>query len=177
MRVLRWTLIAVVAAVLAGAAAVLASAALDQPSRYYRDAVVVEAPRSAIWSLLTEVERYDEWNPYITGGTGEVEEGGTLHLTFTSAGASETTASADVLVLHPRRKFEWRTRKLFPGVLDHEQTFRVLPLGSGRFRVVQEARFEGVASLLEDFDDERAGLVAMLAAIAELAPRYQSPSS
>ena len=62
-------------------ALVLASAALDQPYRYYRDAVVVEASRERIWALLTEFDGYDEWNPYITRASGNAAEGTTLELT------------------------------------------------------------------------------------------------
>jgi hypothetical protein len=156
--------------------AVLASAALDQPSRYYRDALVIEAPRPAIWSLLTDVERYGEWNPYVIRGSGDVSEGADVSLTLRPKGGDAVTRSAEVLVLHPRRKFEWRTRQLLPGVLDYEQVFRVLPLGEGRWRLVQEARIEGILALFEDFDDDRAALVDMLHEIAELAPSYQSSS-
>lgn len=158
------------------AVAVLASAALDQPSRYYRDAVVIEAPRAAIWSLLTDVEQYETWNPYAISGSGTVSEGSDVSLTLRPQGGDATTRSAEILVFHPRRKFEWRTRRFLPGVLDYEQVFRVLPLGGERWRVVQEARIEGLLALFEDFDDDRAALVEMLQAIAELAPRYQSSS-
>jgi hypothetical protein len=156
--------------------AVLASAASDQPSRSYRDAVVVSAKRSAIWSLLTDVERYEEWNPYVVRGRGSVSEGADISLTLRPKGGTPTTRSAAVLVFHPRRKFEWRTRRLVPGILDYEQVFRVLPLGNGRWRLVQEARIEGLGALIEDFDDDRAALVEMLHAIARLAPGYQSSS-
>jgi hypothetical protein len=155
---------------------VLASAALDQPSRYYRDAVVVEAPREAIWALLTEFDRYAEWNPYVIRGRGQAIEGSDVTLTFETAGGSPETQSGEILVFHPRRKLEWRTRKVVPGILDYEQIFRVLPLGPNRYRLVQEARFEGVLVPLDDFAAERAGLVAMLHAIVELAPTYQSSS-
>ncbi len=154
----------------------LASAALDQPARYFRNAVVVEAPRPAIWSLLTDVERYGEWNPYVTAGRGSAREGSTVELTFEPSGEEPRTQKAEILILKPRRKLEWRTRQLVPGVLDHEQIFRVLPLGEDRYRVVQESRIEGVLAPLADVDAERAGLVAMLNALAERASRYQSSS-
>ena len=44
-------------------ALVLASAATDQPHRYYRDAVVVEASRERIWTLLTEFDDYARVEP------------------------------------------------------------------------------------------------------------------
>jgi hypothetical protein len=173
--VLRWGSFVLVALIVLGAGVLLASAVLDRPARSYRDAVVVDAPRSAIWSLLTDFDRYPEWNPYITEGHGTATAGSTVELGFSSTeGAEAETRSATVLIVKPRRKLEWRTRILAPGVLDREQVFRVLPMRSGRWLVVQEVRIEGVLAPFADFDDDRAGLVRMLDAIAELAPDYQS---
>ena len=166
-----------VALVVLGAGVVLASAALDRPARSYRDAVVVAAPRAAIWSLLTEVDRYDEWNPYITEGRGTATPGSTIELGFRTGSAEVETRSAKVLIVRPRRKLEWETRVVAPGILDREQIFRVLPMRSGRWLVVQEVRLEGVLAPFADFDDDRAGLVRMLKAIALLAPGYQSSSA
>jgi hypothetical protein len=162
--------------VLAGAALV-ASALVDQPSRYYRDAVVVEAPRELIWDVLTDFEAYDEWNPYVTRANGIASEGADIELTLDASDAEAEEAAAEVLIVHPRRKLEWRTRVLVPGLLDHEQIFRVLPLGPRRFRLVQEARFEGLLAPFANLDGERRGLVTMIEALAERAQaRYQSTS-
>jgi hypothetical protein len=66
---------------------------------------------------------------------------------------------------------------LVPGLLDHEQIFRVLPLGPTRFRLVQEARFEGLLAPFANLDGERRGLATMVEALAKRATsRYQSAS-
>jgi hypothetical protein len=170
--VLRIALVSAAAAVVLAVGAVLASAALDRPARSYRDAVVVDAPRAAIWSLLTEFDRYDEWNPYITRARGDASVGSTIELGFREAG--DDTEVGTVLIVNPFRKIEWRTRVVAPGVLDREQIFRVLPLEAGQWEVVQEVRIEGVLAPFVDFDDDRTGLVEMLDAIARVAPDYQS---
>jgi hypothetical protein len=155
----------------------LASAASDEPSRTYRNAVVVDAPRAAIWSLLTEFDRYDEWNPYITGGSGDATAGSILDLRFRGGTDDEgKMRTAKVLIVRPMRKLEWRTRVFAPGLLDREQVFRVLPRADGRWDVVQEVRFEGVLVPFTGFDEDRRGLVEMLDALAERAPSYQSSS-
>ncbi len=167
---------AVVAASLLGlgATAYAIGALIDQPSRTYRDAVVVSAPRAVIWDMLTNFERYEEWNPYLTRGSGMAIVGSNVELVFRTDPGDAETKVATILIMHPQRKLEWRTRVIAPGILDREQIFRVLPLDSGRWRVVQEVRFEGLLALFADVDEDRAGLVDMLDAIAELAPHYQS---
>lgn len=172
---IRATIVAIVILVVLGGA-VLASAAVDQPSRHYRNAVAVEAPREAIWALLTQFDRYDEWNPYITEASGDATEGSSIDLAFATGDGDAEKATAEVLISRPMRKLEWRTRQLVPGLLDREQIFRVIPRGPGRYVVLQDVRLEGVLAPFSDFADDRAGLRAMLAAIAELAPRYQSSS-
>ena len=162
---------------LVAATLVLASAALDQPNRYYRDAIVIEASRERIWSLLTELDGYRDWNPYITRASGNASEGATIELHAEPQGEDAEDLTAKVLIVHPRRKFEWQSRTLAPGVLDHEQIFRVIPAGQNRWRIVQEARFEGVLTPFVDLDGERRGLARMLQALADRAAAdYQSSS-
>jgi hypothetical protein len=168
----RRVLLVLVGVVVLAGVVVVASAALDEPSKSYRDAVVVDAPRGAIWALLTEFERYDEWNPYITSGTGAARPGGLTDLVFSTD--EDNVREAAMLIVRPQRKLEWETRVIGPGILDREQIFRVLPRDDGRWDVVQEVRLEGVLAPFTDFDADRRGLVAMLEAISELAPRYQS---
>lgn len=157
-----------------GAGGLLVSAALDEPSREYRHAVVVEAPRAAIWALLTQFDRYHEWNPYITQASGTAAVGSTVELTFRVEGGDARTEDAKILILRPQRKLEWRTRVVAPGILEREQIFRVIPLEDGRWAVVQDVRFEGLFAPFADVDDDRTGLADMLDAIVELAPSYQS---
>ena len=96
-------------------ALVAASAILDQPHRYYRDAVVVEASRERIWSLLTEFDGYDEWNPYYTRASGNAAVGTTLELRAAPPGEDAEELSAELVIVRPRRKLEWKTRTLVPG--------------------------------------------------------------
>ncbi len=173
----RRLLLAIAALPVTAAVLVLGSAVTDQPFRYYRDAVVVEASRERIWSLLTRFDEYGTWNPYITSASGTAVEGGTVDLHTEPRRGEAEDLTAEVLVLHPRRKIEWQTRKLIPGLLDHEQIFRVIPVGTNRYRIVQEARFEGVLAPFADLDDERRGLARMLYALADRAAAdYQSSS-
>jgi hypothetical protein len=163
--VLRLAIVVVCVAVFVAAGAVLASAALDEPSREYRNSVVIDAPRHAIWAALTEFERYDEWNPFFRSVSGKASPGESISVTVEMPDGAEETRKGEVLIVRPRRKLEWRTRLFAPGILDREQIFRVLPLSPRRFRVVQERRVEGLLAPLADGHGERAGLVSMLAAL------------
>jgi len=164
--------VAVAAVPVAAAAVVLASAATDQPHRYVRDAVVVEATREDAWDVLTDLGRYGEWNPYLVRASGRAVEGARVR--FETAASS--SIDAEVLIVRPLRKLEWESRVLAPGVLDHEQIFRVVPVDARRVRIVHEARWEGVLAPLARIEDDREGLSAMIRALARRAAAYQSSS-
>ena len=149
------------------AAGILAvSVVFDTPSRTFYAEVVVEAPREEIWRTLTDFNRYDEWNPYITSASGRAVPGATVTMSVRGRNGETTEREAEVQIVDPGRKIEWRSRRFAPGVLDRERTFRVLPTDTpGRWRVTHVLRVEGLGTPFIDRDEERAGGAAMLEAL------------
>lgn len=163
--------VAVLLVVLAALAAMtaLASAALDRPAATVREEMVIVAPRERVWRLLTEFEGYEHWNPFITRAEGEARIGETLHMRLEPRGADAEEVDAEVLDVKVRRKVRWRSRKYLPGILDEEHTFRVLPEGPGRYRLVYEGRFEGLLQPFADLDETKRGYERMTHALARTA--------
>jgi hypothetical protein len=141
---------------------VLASAALDRPSSTVRVEMSVTAPRARIWRLLTNFEQYERWNPYVVRARGDARIGN--ELTLGTESGDEITP--EVMDVKAKRKLRWRSRLLAPGILDEEQTFRILPLANGRFQLVSESRIEGVLAPFADTSDRERGFTRMLRAMA-----------
>ena len=147
--------------------AVLASAVLDRPASTVRREMVVSAPRVRIWRLLTNFEQYERWNPYVVQARGDARIGN--QLTFGTEDGDEI--EPEVMDVKAQRKLRWRSRRLAPGILDEEQTFRIIPVGDGRFRLVYEGRIEGVLAPFSDTSSREQGYVRMLQALAREASR------
>jgi hypothetical protein len=147
--------------------AVLASAVLDRPASTVRQEMVVAAPRMRIWRLLTNFEQYERWNPYVVQARGDARIGN--QLTFGTENGDEL--EPEVMDVKSQRKLRWRTRRLAPGILDEEQTFRIIPVGDGRFRLVYEGRIEGVLAPFSDTTAREQGYLRMLRALAREASR------
>lgn len=152
---------------LAVAAAFLAvSVVFDWPSRTFYAEVVVEAPRGDIWRTLTDFGRYDEWNPHITSASGHAVPGATVVMSVRGRNGETEEIEAEVEIVDPWRKIEWRSRRFAPGLLDRERTFRVLPMDTpGRWRVTHVLRVEGLGTPFVDRDEERATGAAMVDAL------------
>jgi len=157
--------------------AVGASALTDRPHKYFRQAVLVNAPRHVVWDVLTDFESYPDWNPYVTSARGTLREGATLHLRREPPGDGSKTADAEILIVRENRKLEWQVRKLVAGVLDEEQIFRTKRIAPTMTNLVEETRLEGLLAPVTGTDDARRGLRLMILALArEAERRYQSSS-
>ena len=133
----------------------------------------IAAPRWRVWQVLTDVDRYPAWNPFVTSVEGVLRDGSKLRVRVEPPGRKAMTVEPTVVALAQERELRWRGRLLVPGLLDGGQAFRLEGRAGGcRFR--QAVRFSGVlapllgAGLLEA---TRRGCEAMNAALEARAER------
>jgi len=127
----------------------------------------IAAPRWRVWQVLTDVDRYPAWNPFVTLVDGALREGGKLRVRVEPPGRRAVTFEPTVMALAQERELRWRGQLRVPGLLDGGHVFRLEERAGGcRFR--QTVRFSGVlapllgAGLLEA---TRRGCEAMGAAL------------
>ena len=105
--------------------------------------IEIDATPDEVWSVLADLDAYDEWNPFIVSSSGTVEASATLTNTMRDA-TGETTFTPTVLTATPGRELRW-LGELGPGaVFDGEHSFVIEPVQAGRVRLVQSERFSGV---------------------------------
>jgi len=171
VRLIRGALIAAAVVLATAGLAVAGATALDRPATQEHDEVVSDAPRRVLWRLLTDFEHYADWNPYITEASGTATEGAKIRLTLDPRNADPYEVTCDVITVHPPRKLYWRCRDHLPGWLDREHTFRLIPMGPGRIRIVYHGRWEGMLVPFADLDDRKRGYERMVEALAKQALR------
>ena len=127
----------------------------------------IAAPRWRVWQVLTDVDRYPAWNPFVTSVDGVLREGSKLRVRIEPPGRRAMTFEPTVMALAQECELRWRGRLLVPGLLDGEHAFR-LEERAGGCCLHQTERFSGVlvplfgAGLLEA---TRRGFEAMNAAL------------
>ena len=105
--------------------------------------VDIEAVPERVWSALTSLDYYPDWNPFIRQASGRLEVGETLTLRMFPAQGKPMTFRPTVLVVEPQRELRWIGRLVLPGVFDGEHRFTLSPIEGGATRVVQAERFSG----------------------------------
>lgn len=135
----------IIGAVLVAALLVGTAAALWQRANptVLEDTVVIDAPAAVVWAVLTDIEAYPEWNPFLIGMRGELVEGGRLELR-TGPEPDALTITPEVLDVSPERALRWEGYLWVTGIFDGRHEFLVQPLGPDRVRFVQREEFRGV---------------------------------
>ncbi len=106
--------------------------------------VEIAASASKVWSILTDLDRFSEWNPFISEAAGVVKEGAGLKVHISPPGGKPMTFKPRVTRVVPEREFRWLGRLLIPGLFDGEHIFEIKPLGENRSGLVQREEFRGL---------------------------------
>ncbi|WP_324277799.1 SRPBCC domain-containing protein [Blastococcus brunescens] len=138
--------------------------------RTIEHAVDIPASPATVWQVLTETDRYGEWNPFMTELSGRLAVGERLTVTI-RPGERSMTFRPTVLAIEDGAFVRWQGRLLMPGIFDGEHELRLEATPEGSTRFVQREVFTGlfVPVLRRALDDTEAGFAAMNAALRDRA--------
>jgi hypothetical protein len=117
------------------------------PSTELRSEVEVDAPVERVFQVLTELERYPEWNPFLTSGSGSLVVGQRLTLDLSLPEGDSYVLRPTITHLTENAELRWSGHFLLPALLRLEQLFLVSPARTGtggRTRLVQGLNFSGL---------------------------------
>lgn len=95
--------------------------------------VEIAASATKVWEILIDLDRFSEWNPFISDAEGVVKESAYLKVHISPPGGKPMTF-----------KFRWLGRFLIPGLFDGEHIFEVKPLSENRSSLMQREEFRGL---------------------------------
>lgn len=168
-RALKIVLACIAVALFALGLTILASAALDRPSKTIQSEVTIDAPVETIWGILTDFEDYKRWNPLQTDARGKAGLGETIEVAIAASDGDAEVYSSEITILRPNRKIAWISHKLMPGISDREYEVILTRLDEERARVDIHQRFEGVLIPFTSTTEEEGRLDLMAAALKERA--------
>lgn len=109
-----------------------------------RTEVEIDAAPERVWAVLTDLEAYHEWNPFITELYGELEPGRRLGVELSYADGRRTRFRSSVVSVKPAEELRWTTKFWFKGLFDSEHFIQLHATDDGRTRVVQGDNFSGL---------------------------------
>jgi len=106
--------------------------------------ILINAMPEKVWSILTDFDKYPNWNPFIKSITGNVLVGNKITARLEPPGAKGMTFKPKVLVFETNKELRWIGHLLFPGLFDGEHKFELIYNGNGTTTFKQVEKFRGI---------------------------------
>ena len=128
-----------------------------------RTEIEIQASPEKVWQILTALDKWPEWNPFISSALGKAEVGAKVDISVPS-GSKKMVLHCKVIRVEPNRELCWKYHVLLPALFEGEHSFTIEPLGSNRVHFIDREIFHGwlVPLQAKDIDtNSRGGFEAM----------------
>ena len=102
--------------------------------------VWIDASPMKVWAILTDLSRFQDWNPLFREASGEIAVGRRIFLRSYPAGGRPMTLRPTITAATAGTELGWASR--LPGIIGGEHRFELSP-GNGGTLVVQSETFRG----------------------------------
>ncbi len=106
--------------------------------------IEINASPQRVWEVLTDLESYSRWNPFIRNAMGRVREGEQLQVFIQPPESKGMTFKPVAKEVIPQRRFSWLGHLMVPGLFDGEHIFEIDRINEEKVRFVQRERFRGI---------------------------------
>ena len=110
----------------------------------YRTTFAIDASAETVWAILTDFDRWAEWNPSVPSIEGEPRVGSTVSLKLAMPGRPSAKVKAELTEVVPERRLVWDgnigSDRLFSG----HREFSIEPQPDGTVRVTHVEDVSGV---------------------------------
>lgn len=116
-----------------------------------RTEIEIQASLEKVWQILTNLDEYPQWNPFIHHAIGTARVGEKVDITFRS-GSKEMTLHCTVVTAEPNWQLCWKYHIILPGLFRGEHSFTIEPMGDGRVLFIDKEIFNGLLVPLQAKD-------------------------
>lgn len=106
--------------------------------------IYIDASDTSVWSVLTNLDLYNEWNPVISYIRGDLVLGGSLDIKLQWPGLKKGTYFLKILGLVPNREFRWLGHFFIKGLMNGDHRFTIDPVSEGCVKLTQHEDFSGL---------------------------------
>jgi hypothetical protein len=106
--------------------------------------IEISASAERVWTVLTDLVAYHEWNPMIRRAGGEVKQGARLNIFFNPTGSKGRTFHPKLLTVEPNRELRWQGQPGVPLIIESVHVFIIGPLSGNKVRLSHDMIFYGL---------------------------------
>ena len=106
--------------------------------------IEINAPVETVWSVLTDFDKYPDWNPFIKSVEGEVKEGMVFKVKLQQPDSKPMLFKPKCIKLEKNKEFRWLGHLFFTGLFDGEHIFKLESLNTNKTKFIQSEQFKGI---------------------------------
>ena len=106
--------------------------------------IIINTTREKIWNVLTDFEKYPDWNPFIRSIRGEKSVGGKLETTILPPNRKQMNFKPRILVFDANSELRWLGTAGIKGLFDGEHYFKITDSGNGSVKFEHGEIFSGI---------------------------------
>jgi hypothetical protein len=106
--------------------------------------VVFDAPKEKVWEVLTDTDKYSEWNPFITSVEGEMKQGARITNVMVNQG-KENTFTPVITAFEEYKLLEWLGSGL-GGMFNGNHYFKLTEIKDDKTKMLHGEKFSGLLS-------------------------------
>ena len=108
----------------------------------------IDCPPEKVWKILTDFEKYPDWNPMIKSIEGELRRRNRLKVRLEIKGMSKMTIKPRVATFHSGKSFSWLGHLLIIGLFDSHHIFELDQNQDGSTEFIHREQFSGMMVFL-----------------------------
>jgi hypothetical protein len=106
--------------------------------------IEIAAPREQVWRVLSDLQGYESWNPFVVSARGTLQVGERLDVKLARPGKAPFAISPTLVAIEPGKSFAWKGKLLVPGLFDGVHRFELAQTPAGQTRLVHAESFSGL---------------------------------
>jgi hypothetical protein len=106
--------------------------------------ILINTTPEKVWNILTDFDKYPNWNPFIKSITGNVAVGNKIAARIEPPEANGMTFIPKILAFETNKELRWIGHLLFPGLFDGEHKFELIDNKNGTTTFRQSEKFGGI---------------------------------
>lgn len=110
----------------------------------YETTISINATPQRVYQILTDLNTYEAWNPFIIKSEGKVAVGNRIKNTMRLKGRKPQTFKPKVLKAESGRHFRWKGSLPIPGLFTGEHYFILEKAGEGKTKLIHGEVFGGL---------------------------------
>ena len=107
--------------------------------------IEISAPPLKVWSIITDINRWQEWSPIINASSGVAEKGEKINITMCGKkeGQDGPKYNPTIIEIKKPNYFHWRAHMLASFIFTNDKIFEIEAIDGGT-RLTHTETFKGV---------------------------------